>query len=101
MARKGDTSVRLSQEAQEIISDLVQRYGITRGAVIEAGVRALKEAFDALRGRPIYTDEVAFMRALGMREDDIAWVMAQPVEPAPDEEYVWVEGMPGPQHGNV
>ncbi len=39
-------------------------------------------------GHPIFFDEEAWMRHLGMPEEDIAWVMAQPTEPEPDEEYI-------------
>ncbi len=94
MPKKNPTSMRLSSEASDLIAALAERYGVSRANVVEMAVRALKQVFDSFHGRPLFTDEEAFMRALGMSDEDIAWVFAQPVEPAPDEEYVQVEGMP-------
>ncbi len=100
---KNPTSMRLSPEASDLIAALAKRYGISRASIVEMAVRALKQGLDSFR-HPIYTDEEAFMRALGMLDEDIAWVMAQPVEPAPDEVYEQVEGIPGMStapHGDV
>lgn len=37
---------------------------------------------------PIFPDEVAWMKHLGMSDEDIAWVLAQPTDPEPGEAYV-------------
>lgn len=51
----------------------------------------INQALDAVlanrTSQHIYYGEEEFMRALGMSEERIARLMAEPIEPAPDEEY--------------
>ncbi|HEV2459906.1 MAG TPA: hypothetical protein VGS80_16230 [Ktedonobacterales bacterium] len=96
--KKHPTSMRLTPEASDLITALAERLGISRAGVVELGARVLQQVFDSLRDatrrRQVFADEVEFMRALGMQDEDIDWVLAQPVEPAPDEVYVKVPGTP-------
>lgn len=48
-------------------------------------LHALSEYLESVR--PIYHSEEAFMRALGMSDERIARLLAEPVEPEPGEEY--------------
>jgi predicted DNA-binding protein len=91
MTKKNPTSMRLSPEADERITTLAERLGISRASVIEMSVRVLQQFFDTLRDatrtRRVFTGDEEFMHALGMVDEDIAWVLAQPVEPTSDETY--------------
>lgn len=48
---------------------------------------SLEKLLDVL-AHPVFTDEVEWMKHLGMSDEDIAWVMAQPTEPEPGEAYL-------------
>lgn len=85
---------QLSPAAQKAFADTIRRIiALTKSEhnkdfpPAQEARAALEALLDAI-AHPIFTDEVEWMRHLGMADEDIAWVMAQPTEPEPGEAYL-------------
>jgi hypothetical protein len=74
-------TLTISEQAYQKLQHLAQQKGKTPEALIETWVEEQESASH------IYQSEEALMRALGLSEEDIVSVMAEPVEPEPGEEY--------------
>ena len=71
----------ISDRSYQKLQALAQEQGQIPAALMESWVNEHKTQ------RQIYSTEEEFMRALGMSEERIARIMAEPVEPEPGEEY--------------
>lgn len=74
-------TLTISEQTYQKLQHLAQQQGKTPEALIETWVE------DQEPQRAIYQSEEELMHALGLSEEDIASVMAEPVEPEPGEEY--------------
>ncbi len=75
----------------DILQRVIQQAEQLEPAQQEALAAQFQQVLDAFledQAHPVFTDEVEWMRHLGMSEEDIAWVMAQPTDPEPGEEYL-------------
>ena len=74
-------TLTISEQTYQKLQHLAQQQGKTPEALIEIWVREHEPP------RHIYQSEELLMRALGLSDEDIASVLAEPVEPEPGEEY--------------
>lgn len=76
----------------DLLQKVIQQAEQLEPAQQQAIAAQFQQVLDAFlqeeAAHPVFTDEIEWMRHLGMPEEDIAWVMEQPTEPEPDEEYL-------------
>ncbi len=90
-----DRVEQLEPAQQQVIADELQRFVdmvlILPREDFQALLDRINQTFDSVLAdrapQRVYHGEEEFMRALGMSEERIARLMAEPIEPAPDEEY--------------
>ena len=76
----------VSDEVYQKLRALADAQGQTPESLIATLIEQAKQDKFRPSGHISYSDE-EWMHYLGMSEEDIAWVQAQPVEPEPGEEY--------------
>lgn len=74
-------TLTISDQSYQKLQALAQEQGQTPETLIESWVTAHGAQHQ------VYHSEEEFMQALGMSEERIARIMAEPVEPEPGEEY--------------
>lgn len=87
-AEQLDTSTQevLARFLRETIAVLI-RSEQPQAELVQQARQALEIALDEI-AHPVFSDEVEWMRHLGMPEEDIARVMAEPTEAEPGEAYL-------------
>ena len=77
----------IATELQQVLSRAAELPPDEQQAVAARFQQVLDTFLDE-HAHPVFTDEVAWMKHLGMSDEDIAWVLAQPTNPEPGEAYV-------------
>lgn len=76
----------------DLLQKVIQRAEQLEPAQQQILAEAIQQVIDHIlqeeADHPVFTDEVEWMKHLGMSDEDIAWVMAQPTEPEPGETYL-------------
>ena len=73
---------------QKVIQQAEQLEPAQQQAIAAQFQQVLDAFLQAEAAHPVFTDEVEWMRHLGMSEESIARVMAEPIEPEPGEAYL-------------
>ena len=76
----------------DLLQKVIQQAEQQEPAAEQALAAQFQQVLDAFlqeeAAHPVFTDEVEWMCHLGMSEESIARVMAEPTEPEPDEAYL-------------